>query len=752
MKQVLLRAGKAVVEEVPEPSATPGRVLVRTAFSLVSAGTERAVLEGTAKQTLLAAAGDTGALGKALGVLRREGPAGLLDRLRTRLTPPEAVPGYAASGVVESVGRGIADLPPGTAVACAGAGYACHAERIAVPRLLVTPVPAGVTLEEAAFTTLGAIALQGVRRSGIAVGESAVVLGLGLIGTLTAQILRAAGAVVLGFDADRERAARARDLGITAFDLAARDPRDEVPRATGGLFADAVLVCAASDGSEVTNLGLRLARKKGRVVLVGATGLDVDRSLIYEKELDLLMSTSYGPGRYDPVYEEQGHDYPVAYVRWTEQRNMGAFLRLVQEGRVLLRPLIDAIVPLASASVAYERIAAPSGTRPMGVLLRYGAGTSEPGGIAAAALPAAGIHPSGATHAAGAARAATGPGPGPSPAAPDAAERGIEPVGTGELGVILCGAGAFVRAAHLPALRNLPGVVVRAVVGGSPTGAREAGRRLGVAAAGTDLGDMLRRDPSPLVLVGTRHHLHADQVLEALLAGRHVFVEKPLCLEEDQLTPLLDAARRTRRLLAVGFNRRYSPLAKRLRESLDRLSGPALLLYRVNAGALPPGHWAHDPVQGGGRILGECCHFMDLLLFLVRAPITGLEARALPTDGTAVVQGDSFTATLSFTDGSKAVLAYTGLGDAGLAKERLEVFKGGAALVLDDFKSLSVHGGPGGSLVLPRQDKGIDAQWSAVVAALRGSPSEAITRAEIEASMRATFRLDRAVRGERCAS
>jgi len=731
VKQVLLRAGKAVVEEVPEPSAAPGRVLVRTAFSLVSAGTERAVLEGTAKQTLLAAAGDTGVLGKAIGVLRREGPAGLLDRLQARLTPPEAVPGYAASGLVQSVGRGIADLPPGTAVACAGAGYACHAERIAVPRLLVTPVPAGVTLEEAAFTTLGAIALQGVRRSGIAVGESAVVLGLGLIGTLTAQILRAAGAVVLGFDADRERAARARDLGITAFDLAARDPRDEVPRVTSGLLADAVLVCAASDGSEVTNLGLRLARKKGRVVLVGATGLDVDRALIYEKELDLLMSTSYGPGRYDPVYEEQGHDYPVAYVRWTEQRNMGAFLRLVQEGRVLVRPLIDTIVPLASASDAYERIAAPSGPRPLGVLLRYGAGTTESG---ATAVPAAGSRPDVGS------------------AAPDAAARGIEPVGQGELGVMLCGAGAFVRAAHLPAIRSLPGVGVRAVVGGSPTGAREAGRRLGVAAAGTDLADMLRRDPSPLVLIGTRHHLHAEQVVEALAAGRHVFVEKPLCLEEDQLTPILDAARRARRLLVVGFNRRYSPLAARLRESLERLSGPALLLYRVNAGALPPGHWAHDPVQGGGRILGECCHFVDLLLFLVRAPITGLEARALPSDGSAVVQGDSFTATLSFADGSKAVLAYTGLGDPGLAKERLEVFKGGAALVLDDFRSLSVHGGPGGSLQLPRQDKGIDAQWSAIVAALRGSPSEAMTLQEIEASMRATFRLDRAVRGERCAS
>jgi predicted dehydrogenase/threonine dehydrogenase-like Zn-dependent dehydrogenase len=742
VKQVLLRAGRAVVEEMPDPAAAPGRVLVRTAYSLVSAGTERAVLAGT-KQTFFAAAGDAGILGKVLGVLRREGPSGLLDRVQARLTPAEAVPGYAASGIVEAVGRGVSDLPPGTAVACAGAGYACHAERIAVPRLLTVPVPSGVSLEEAAFATLGAIALQGVRRSGIAVGESAVVLGLGLIGTLTAQILRAAGAVVLGFDADRERAARARALGITAFDLAARDPRDEVPRATGGLYADAVLVCAASEGSEVTNLGLRLARKKGRVVLVGATGLDVDRSLLYEKELDLLMSTSYGPGRYDPVYEEQGHDYPPAYVRWTEQRNLQAFLRLVQEGSVRLRPLIDAILPLREAPEAYERIASSAGPRPLGVLLRYG---SAAAGVVLTGATAADVP---ATAAVPAAQEVSAPRAG---AAAEGTGNVIEPVTSKDLGILVCGAGAFVRAAHLPALRRLSDVTIRAVVTGTPASAREAQRRLGIPAAGTDLKAMLERDTSPLVLIGTRHHLHAEQALEALRAGRHVFVEKPLCLEEERVDEILATARRARRLVAVGFNRRYSPIAVRMRESLARLAGPAVATYRVNAGALPPGHWVHDPAQGGGRIVGECCHFVDLLLFLLRAPLVSVEARALPSDGAAVVQGDSFAATLGFGDGSRAVLVYTGLGDAGLPKERLEIFKGGAALVLDDFKSLEVHGGPGGSLVLPRQDKGIESQWRAVVAALRGGPSEVITPGEIEASMRATFRLDRAVRGERCAS
>jgi predicted dehydrogenase len=289
-------------------------------------------------------------------------------------------------------------------------------------------------------------------------------------------------------------------------------------------------------------------------------------------------------------------------------------------------------------------------------------------------------------------------------------------------------------------------------VAGTPTSARDTARRQGIARPATSLTEALRDDDAPLVLIGTRHHLHAAQALEALAAGRHVFVEKPLCLHESEVAPLLDAARRARRLLAVGFNRRYSPLVVRVREVLADRRGPMLAVYRVNAGALPPGHWAQDPEQGGGRILGECCHFVDLLLHLAPAPLVAVEARALPSDGAGVVRGDSFAATLSFADGSRAVLAYTGLGDAGLPKERLEIFRGGTSLVLDDFRALVVHGGAGGSMTLPQQDKGIARQWEAIGRRLRGRPSDLVTTAEVEAATRATFALDRAVRGERCAS
>jgi predicted dehydrogenase len=324
---------------------------------------------------------------------------------------------------------------------------------------------------------------------------------------------------------------------------------------------------------------------------------------------------------------------------------------------------------------------------------------------------------------------------------------------TGQIGVVLCGAGAFVKSAHLPAMRAAGGFALRSVVAGTPTGARDTARRNGIPKAATRLAEVLDDAQAHLVLVGTRHHLHAAQALEALSAGRHVFVEKPLCLLESEIAPLVAAARRARRLLAVGFNRRYSPLARRAREVIAARRGPMVALYRVNAGALPPGHWAQDPDQGGGRIVGECCHFVDLLLHLVGAPLESVEARALPSDGVSVVLSDSFAATLSFADGSRAVLAYTGLGDASLPKERLEIFRGGMALVLDDFRSLAVHGGAaGGSMMLPQQDKGIAAQWEAIGRRLRGLPADLITLVEIEAAMRATFLLDRAVRGERCAS
>ncbi|MFQ5878388.1 MAG: bi-domain-containing oxidoreductase [Acidobacteriota bacterium] len=734
MKQVLMVGGRAIVEEVAVPRAEPGRVLVRTSHSVLSAGTERASLGATAGRSLLRDATDPARIRRAMEVLRGEGAAGVLSRIRAREEAPPLAPGYAAAGTVRAVGRGVADLPPGTSVACAGAGYASHAEWIAVPRNLVVPVPRGVPLDEASFATPGAIALQAVRRSGIAIGECAVVLGLGLIGNLTAQILRAAGARVIGFDIDPGRGARCRALGIEAFDLAARDPMEEVPRATGGGLADSVLVCAASPGSEVLHLAMRLCRRKGNVTVVGAVGMSLDRSLMYEKELDLLISTSYGPGRYDPAYEEKGVDYPFAYVRWTENRNLAAFLDLIRDGRVRVRPLIDRVFPIEEAPAAYAALDVEGREgRPLGVVLTYGGlGAGDPVAPRAAAAPVRLVED-------GTPEGSGRPRPGFDPL----------PDSRGAIGVGLIGAGAFVRGAHLPALRGRRDFALRGVVTGTPLSAREAARRFRIPKASTDPRGILDDPEVDLVLIGTRHHLHAAQALEALRAGKHVLVEKPLCLDEAELDALLAEARRARRLLAVGFNRRYSPLTERLREVLSRLSGPVLAVYRVNAGAVPRAHWTQDPEQGGGRILGECCHFVDLLLHLMGGALVSVEAGALPSDGVDVVRSDSFAARLDFACGSRGVLVYTGLGDPGLPKERLEIFRGGSAVVLDDFRSLAVYGRVGGSLDLGRQDKGIAAQWEAIGRALRGEGGGIISLDEIESATRATFLLDRAVRGQR---
>lgn len=725
MKQVLLRDGKAVLEEVPSPSVEPGAVLVRTAYSVLSAGTERAALRATDEASLLGRAADPASLGRAFDLLRREGPGAVWDRLRSATEARAIAPGYSASGVVQAAGPGVFDLPPGMAVACAGAGRASHAEWISVPRNLAVAVPPGVPLDEAAFTTLGSVALQGVRRSGIQIGECAAVLGLGIIGALTAQLLRVGGARVIGFDVDPDRAARARDMGFEAYDFGARDPREEVTRVTRGLLADAVLVCAHSPTAEAANLAMRLCRRKGRVVIVGDVRLDLDRSLLYEKELDLLISTSYGPGRYDPSYEDKGIDYPAPYVRFTLNRNMQSFLDLVGGGRIALRGLIDRVVPLAQAASAYEAIEADAGERrPIGVLLRYAAAEERPG----VAAP-------------GASRTEV----------PAPREMSFDPIGdrSRDVGVGVCGAGSFVKSVHLPALRRARGFSVRAIATASPLNARDTARRFGAARATTDLTEILGDDSIDLVLVGTRHHLHAAQALMALRAGKHVLVEKPLCLDEGEITPLLQEARRSRRLLAVGFNRRYSAVVRRAREVLSRLQGPALLVYRVNAGPLPADHWLHDPAQGG-RIVGECCHFLDLILHLSGGgPLLSVQASALPSDGSRVVQGDSFAAILELSGGSRALLAYTGLGSPELPKERLEIFKGGAVLVLDDFTRLGVSGSTGGSLDLGRQDKGFARQWEEIGRALRGEPSDVMTLEEIEAATRATFALARAVRGER---
>jgi len=705
MKQVLVRSGRVEVTEVPAPAPAPGRALVATAFSVISSGTEAAALSAGARSALERLAAHASPLRKLVEVAKDEGVAGIIRRLGPGSEPGNFLElGYAASGIIVGRGEGIR-LSPGTPVACAGSQFAHHAELISVPQNLVAPVPAGVQLEEAAFATIGAIALHGFRRSEAKLGETVAVVGLGLVGLVGAQVARAAGCRVLAFDPAPERVELARALEIEgAWAMGETDPLTEVLSATGGHGVDAVLIFAASTTNDPLTLAMRLARKKGKVVVVGEVGMEVDRTLLYAKELDLLISTSYGPGRYDPIYEEKGEDYPLPYVRWTEGRNLAAVLDMMARGLVRVKPLIDRIWPISEAAKAYESLKQPG--RCPAVLLGYDTRRSTE---TVSCSPRSIALKSGRPN-------------------------------EGAIGVAVVGPGSFMKDTFLPALRRCREASLVGVVAGTGTSARSAAERFGAILASTDLAEVLADPRVTLALIGTRHHLHAEQVVQALAAGKAVFVEKPLCLSRPELERIREARRSSTCLLAVGFNRRYAPLVREMKKRLALIPGPRVLQVRVNAGRLPPEHWTQDPKVGGGRLVGEGCHFLDLIPFLAGSPIASMWVGSVPVDSERVPAHDNFEIHLKLADGSLGSLLYTSLGDSSLDKERVEVHAGGTSLVLDDFRELIVHAGGRVRRISAKRDKGIDSEVRALVAALRGNPSDLISWGEIESATEWTLR------------
>lgn len=719
MKQLLqsIRSGETAVVDVPAPSAGPGQVLVRAGASLVSAGTERMVVDFAQKSLLAKARSRPDLVRQTVEKARREGLLATLEAVQNRLDQPMPL-GYACAGTVIAVGAGVEAVQPGDRVACAGGGYAVHAEIVAVPQTLVVRVPEGVSDEAAAFTTLGAIALQGARLAELKLGESAAVIGLGLLGQLAVQILKAAGCVVAGTDPQPDRVALARRTGA---DAAATGPEEFAALCmalTGGRGVDAVLICADTPSSQPVELAGEVARDKGVVVAVGAVGTAVPRRSYYYKELDFRISRSYGPGRYDPGYEDEGRDYPYAYVRWTEQRNMEAVVGLMGAGRLDVAPLTTHRFPIDEAPRAYELITAKGGEPFLGVLLTY-PGTAEPAGVVE-------LRPAG--------RAAH---PAPSPPGADGVRLG------------LIGAGAYASATLLPALKDVREVALVGVASARGVTARVAADRFGFAYCATDARAILDDPAINTVAILTRHNMHARQAIEALVAGKHVFVEKPLCLSEDELGAVeaaYAAAHARARdagapgpALMVGFNRRFAPMVVALKQQLAGVREPLMLTCRVNAGYIPPDHWTQDRAVGGGRLLGEGCHFVDLLIFLAGSRVSRVEARALPDGGR--YSGDNLLVTLAFADGSLGSLAYTAGGDRGFGKEALEVFGGGLAARLDDYRTLSVRRGDTRveQTARLRADKGHRAEWRALAAHLGGRGPAPIPFDEIAHSTRVTL-------------
>jgi predicted dehydrogenase/threonine dehydrogenase-like Zn-dependent dehydrogenase len=679
MKQVVLRGGAPTVADVPAPSPAPGHVLVANGASLISSGTERAGVSasGGGGSLPMRAIRNPELVWMTLNYAREHGIRDTVDAVRNAVSD-DTVLGYSSAGVVLHTG-GIAEFRVGQHVACAGAGRANHAEVVSVPGNLVAPVPDGVPLRDAAFTTVGAIALQGVRRAEAQLGERVVVVGLGLIGLLTTQLLRAAGCRVLGVEPSSERRALGAELG--AERVVGPDEADAAAKQwTGGVGADAVLVTASSASDAIVNQAVGLLRRKGRVVVVGDVGLGLARGPIYQREADFLISTSYGPGRYDPTYEEGGLDYPIAYVRWTENRNMEEFLRLLATGDVRVEPLVELELTADRAAEVYARVTGDA--PPLAAVLTYD---------------------------------------------PDRARDGVPEVvrvsskrgaATGDITVGLIGPGSFVRGVHLPNLRADDGVRIKTVVARRSTSATDIVRSLRIEGETATDWRVAVEDPElDLVVIGTRHDSHAEIAAAALRAGRAVFVEKPLGLTREQIDDVWDAGRDNDRL-AIGFNRPFAPLAQRLRGEFDVVEGPAHVVYRVNA-PLAADHWLNDPRVGGGRILGEACHMIDFANWLCGTPLR-VSAAALPAPAT-VGSVESASITIEYASDSLATVLYSGVGAGAMPKERVEVLRGGRSWVLDDFRTLTSWG-PGGEQAEQArgQDKGHAELMRRVLAACRG--------------------------------
>jgi predicted dehydrogenase/threonine dehydrogenase-like Zn-dependent dehydrogenase len=670
-----LRDGLISVVETPPPTLRTGWVLVANRYSLISAGTERTKIVIGQKSVLQKARARPDLVKKLVDRARVEGISAAVGVARDRLAALAPI-GYSSAGVVLELGTGVEGLAPGDRVACGGGGWANHAEVIAVPRRLAVSVPESVALDDAAYATIGAIALHGVRQCDAGIGEWVAVIGLGLVGQLAVRVLSAAGCHVVGIDLDTPAVELARSAGALAFERGDPGLESGVRSATRGLGVDAILLCASSESPDPLELAVRLARDRGRVIVLGATRIDIDRTLMYEKELELRMSRSYGPGRYDRDYEERGRELPAEYVRWTEQRNMLAFLDLIATGRVTPGDLTTHRFPVEDATDAYAALNGVDEQRAFGVLLEYPTSVTE---VPQKRLRSAGT----------------------SAKAP---------------GIAVVGAGAYARATLIPAFKNA-GASLVAVASASGLTAEDVAARFAFERAAGSVEEVLHDDSIGAVVIATRHSSHALLTAAALRAGKAVFVEKPLALSFEELDEVTDALSADS-LLMVGFNRRFAPLVERLQSEIDDHSD-LVLAMRVNAGPLPDNHWLNDPEEGGGRLLGEGCHFVDLLSTVARRRALSGIAVAVPQPGRSVECSDSFTAQIRFV-GAVASLLYSGSGDTRLPKERLEVLGGGMAAVLEDFRRLDIYRRGKRARWKSAQDKGHRAEITRFLASARG--------------------------------
>lgn len=715
MKQILqsFKTGEMWLAEVPAPLCKGKGAVVQTAASFVSAGTERMLAEFAKKGLIGKALQMPDQVKKVVRKMKTEGVFATLEKVQAKLDQPIPL-GYSSAGVVVETGRDCG-LNVGDRVACGGAGFANHAEFNYVPRNLIVKIPDGVSFEDASCATVGSIALQGVRQCEVNLGETVAVIGLGLMGILAVQMLKASGCRVIGFDPNAGRCKLAEDLGCDK--AVSANLEGEAMAFSEGNGVDAVLITAATHSDEPVTVAAEICRKKGRVVATGLVGMNLPRDQYYKKEVDFRLSCSYGPGRYDPVYEEQGIDYPFGYVRWTEQRNMSAFLQLVAEGKVTPSKLVTHTFNFDDALDAYQILLGIKKEPYLGIVLEYQ--NDQVKEVGEGIQRRVDLHCS------------------PSP----------KTFTSDVVGVSFIGAGNFAKAVLLPKLKKVKDARFRGVSTATGMSAADTAKKYGFAFAATDQGEVLKDKDTNLVFVTTRHDMHATQIASSLQAGKYVFTEKPLCISEEQFEKVkVEGGGEGHSRVMVGFNRRFSPHAKLLKDYFAKRTLPLVMHYRVNAGSIPRDVWIQDPLTGGGRMIGEGCHFIDFMSFICGSPVTKVQAMCIQTPNAAETPEDSISVNLQFADGSVGTLEYVALGDTTLPKEFCEIHGEGSTATMDNFCKTVCSGKLGKRKLKGKQQKGFAEELAATVAAVKAGGAMPISFEEIENITKTCFAVLRAVK------
>lgn len=699
MKQIIqdLKSGNTLVEEVPVPHAGTGKVLIKTHRSLVSLGTEKMLVSFGQANLLEKARQQPDRVKDVINKMKTDGIQPTLEAVFRKLGTPLPL-GYSQAGEVVEVGKGVSEFKPGDRVISNGH----HAEFVTVPKNLVAKIPESVSYEEASFTVVGAIGLQGIRLVQPTLGETVAVIGLGLIGLITCQLLKANGCRVIGYDLDEDKLQRAESYGITAVNSGKQDPVRFMEEFTGQVGADAVIITASTPSNEVIKQSANMSRKRGRIVLVGVIGLDIDRADFYEKELSFQVSCSYGPGRYDEEYEQRGNDYPLPFVRWTEKRNFEAVLEAIRNGSLDVQSLITERVKLEDYLEIYGNM---EGGKSIASIIEYPEGLTAEGAEEAQ-------------------RIVSIPAPG---------YKG----GTGTMAIV--GAGNFTQTMILPSLKKA-GAEMKYIVSSGGLSSTTLAKKYKIPNSSTDLNSVLEDEEVDGVVITTQHNLHAGMTVQALKSGKQVFVEKPLALKPEELDEIIATVEETEKTVTVGFNRRFSPHAVKMKSLLGDRPGTMNVIATMNAGYIPPEVWVHDLEAGGGRIIGEACHYVDLITFLTGSKVVEVSMQAMGNDPEE--NTDNASIHLKYENGTLGVINYFANGHKSYSKERLELYYQGRNLILDNFRRLDGYGfkkGFGTKLLKTKQDKGHAKQFELLTKRWKEGGKSLIPFEEIVNTTMATF-------------